>query len=129
MRNLIVAMMLMLAVAACSPNPPSTIAYDALPAEGDIARGQQLFNLLPNQAPPCWACHNETATASPDLTGYSDLAATRVEGESAREHTFYSITEPGRFLVEGYGNAMYNQYDEKLTPQDIADLIAYLLSL
>jgi hypothetical protein len=55
------------------------------------------------------------------------VAGERVEGESAREYTFYAIAEPGRYIVEGYGNAMYNRYDENLSPQEIADLIAYLL--
>lgn len=121
--------MLLLMLAACSQNKPSAIAYEALPSQGDPARGAEIFNLPINGAPQCSACHipGLTTGASPDLTGFSAVAGERVPGESAREYTFYAITEPGRFITPGYGNAMYNQYDTKLSPQDIADLIAYLL--
>lgn len=121
--------MLLLMLAACSQNTASVIGYEAIPAQGDPVRGAEIFNLPINGAPQCSACHipGLTTGASPDLTGFSAIAGERVPGESAREYTFYAITEPGRFVTPGYGNAMYNQYDEKLAPQDIADLIAYLL--
>jgi hypothetical protein len=70
-----------------------------------------------------------SVSASPDLAGFADRAGEQVEGQDAREYAFYSITEPGRYVVEDFGNVMYDQYDEKLTPQQIADLIAYLLTL
>lgn len=116
-------------VVGCGNNPPSVIPYEDIPAEGDPVRGEQLFHEQIGIAPTCESCHNENSNASPDLTGYSEVAGTRVEDESAHEYTFYAIAEPGRFIVEGYGNAMYNQYDDNYEPQDIADLIAYLLSL
>jgi len=120
---------LMLIVAGCDQNAPSSLPIDDLPENGDVARGEALFSEQVDLAPACSVCHNEAANAAPDLAGYSEVADTRVEGESALEYTFYSITEPGRYIVDGYGNAMYNQYDGTYTPQQIADLIAYLLSL
>jgi mono/diheme cytochrome c family protein len=129
MRYLSLSLLLLFALSACNANPPSTIAFDALPETGDAARGADLFNQPIDRAPPCSACHIEGNAASPDLSGFGERAASRVAGESAREYAFYSITEPGRFIVEGFGNAMYNTYDEKLSAQDIADLIAYLLKL
>jgi mono/diheme cytochrome c family protein len=116
-------------LAGCAQNTESRIPYSEIPPEGDPARGEQLFNESINAAPPCSICHAAGNTASPDLTGYGAIAGERVEGETAHEYTFYGIAEPGRYIVEGYGNAMYDRYDEKLTPQQIADLIAYLLTL
>ncbi|GAB4511111.1 MAG: hypothetical protein OHK0046_08750 [Anaerolineae bacterium] len=125
----IMLIMLAMILAACQQNPASTIAYSEIPAEGDAARGAEIFNQVINLAPACSSCHNDSAVAAPVLDGYSAVAGTRVEGQDAREYTFYAIAEPGRHIVSGYGNAMYNQYDEKLTGQQLADLIAYLLSL
>jgi len=122
-------LVLLLAVVGCAPNPETTVAYEEIPAEGDANRGADLFNAPTNGTTACIACHVETNTASPDLTGFGEVAGSRVEEESAREFAFYSITEPARHITEGYGNAMPNDYDEKLTPQQIADLMAYILSL
>jgi len=129
MRIFWIAVFTSVCLVACNNNPPSVIPYSEIPPEGDPVRGEQLFNQQVNIAPTCVSCHNADSNASPSLDGYGDIAGTRVEGETAHEYTFYAIAEPGRYLVPNYGNAMYNQYDELLEPQDIADLIAYLLSL
>lgn len=116
--------------AGCTQNAETSIPYSAIPPGGDAERGAQLFNQTINLAPACSGCHTgQENAASPDLTGFGAAAGTRVVGQDAREYAFYSIAEPGQHIVEGYGNVMYNQYDEKLTPQQIADLIAYLLTL
>jgi len=129
MRISIITLILVLLLTACNPNPPSTIAYEDLPAEGDAAHGEVLFNTAIKSAPPCSSCHVPNSPASPDLAGLSERAGSRVEGMDAREYLFYSIVEPGRYIVDGYGNVMWNKYDESLSPQDIADLIAYLQTL
>lgn len=113
----------------CNTYPETTLPYSELPADGDAVSGEKLFVQQIGVSPSCASCHNPDATASPHLEGFGELAGTRVEGETAHEYAFYSIVEPPRYLVEGYGNAMYNRYDENLDPQDIADLVAYLLSL
>jgi cytochrome c553 len=126
----IVLMIATLLIAGCAPNVETVIPYADIPAAGDAERGAQLFNQSINTAPACSSCHlEEPDGASPVLAGYSQIAGERVEGEDAREYTFYSIAEPARYVVEGFGNVMYDQYDEKLTPQQIADLMAYLLTL
>ena len=129
MRILILTFILLLLLTACNPNPPSVLYYENLPAGGDVARGEELFNTAINSAPPCSACHIPNSPASPDLAGLAERAASRVEGQEAQEYIFYSIVEPARYIVDGYGNVMWNQYDESLSAQDIADLISYLLSL
>jgi mono/diheme cytochrome c family protein len=92
--------------------------------------GEELFARSERVIPSCVTCHVQDPAGSPVLDAtYPELAASRIEGMDAHEYTFYSIAEPGGYIVEGYGNAMYNRYDDNLNPQDIADLIAYLLSL
>jgi hypothetical protein len=48
---------------------------------------------------------------------------------SAEEYAQTSILQPAAYLVSGFSNTMYNQYGQHLSQQDIADLIAYLLTL
>ena len=45
------------------------------------------------------------------------------------EYLYWSILRPGRYVVAGYSNIMYAGYEEGLEAADIADLIAYLLTL
>ena len=114
-----------------------------LPA-GDAARGEQLFAQQVKQASgtnaSCLACHSlvpgEVKTG-PSLAGVATRAETRVAGETAEQYIRHSIQQPNAFIVpdnpaymgangkslmpEGLGNLMSNQ--------DLADLIAYLLTL
>jgi len=125
--RIVIALIVLGIVSACSAK--SEIPYSDLPEDGDAMHGEQLFNTQVELVPSCASCHNDEATVSPELAGVGERAATRVEGQSAREYLFYSITEPRQYIVEGYGDGMYNDYDETFSPQDIADLIAYLEGL
>jgi mono/diheme cytochrome c family protein len=125
MRQLFMLIVLLF-LAACTA--PAGLQYSDIPEIGDAVRGEELFNTSANLAPPCSGCHIAGNNASPSLDGYGEIAGSRVEGESAREYTFYSIVAPERHIVEGFGNAMYNQYGSKMSPQEIADVIEYLLS-
>lgn len=121
MRKLIVSIGLMMILAACG-SPESSITLAEIPDSGDATNGEALFSEY-----NCNACHIEGASGAPHLEGFADRAGSTVEGQSAREYTFYAIAEPAQHIVEGYGNAMPNNYDDRLAPQEIADLIAYLL--
>ena len=116
----------LLTLTACG-SAETVIPYEDIPTEGDAERGAVLFEQPGGVMSPCISCHVADAAAAPSLEGYGEIAGTRVEGQSAHEYTFYSIAEPAQYIVEGFGNAMYNKYDDNLSPQDIADLIAYTL--
>lgn len=123
MRIVLVSLGLLLLLTACGGNAPSTVVYADMPQTGDVSNGEMLFT-----AQGCTACHHATASGAPTLDGFGDYAGSVVDGQTGHEYAFYSIVEPARYIAEGYGNAMPNRYDEAMTAQEIADLIAYLLS-
>ena len=63
------------------------------------------------------------------MIGISQRAGERVPGLSAEDYLRQSIIQPSAFLVSGYRDIMYPNFKEKLSEQDIADLIAYLETL
>jgi len=114
---------------ACEPDPPE-IAFTDLPP-GDAGSGSKLFEQSINDAASCSSCHSLEAVnqAGPGLAGYGAIAGERVSGESAEEYSYWSIVAPSRHLLSGFSNVMPSNYDEVLTEQDIADLIAFMLEL
>ncbi|MBC7811983.1 MAG: cytochrome c [Burkholderiales bacterium] len=105
---------------------------------GDAERGAEIFVNGANGAPACQTCHGITQQAfgsrfahnlGPNLFGLSERAGERVEGLSAEEYIHNSIVNPGDYLVEGFDNNMYPTFGEQLTEQDIADLVAYVVTL
>lgn len=115
--------------AGCAPGDLPYSLND-LPT-GDPVRGAALFTQSLGGAPACVSCHSLDggASAGPTLEGYGAVAATRVKGQSAEEYTFYSILRPAKHIVRGYSNVMPANYAKSLSAQDVADLIAYLLTL
>ena len=117
---------------ACSADKPR-ISFDALDfALADAGSGEKLFNQSNNEAPACSTCHSVTGEQSSigiSLAGLAEAAGNRVRGQSAREYLYWSILRPGRYLVTGYSNIMFSNYEERLEAPDMADLIAYLLTL
>lgn len=100
-------------------------ADDAAAAErpaGDAANGETLF------ASACSGCHMEQEGVGPALPGMGERAAERVEGQSAEDYLHESIVDPGAYVVEGYQNIMPNTYTEQFDEQEIADLVAYMLT-
>jgi len=130
MRQFIVFMgiILLLASAACSG--ASAGSEDSLPS-GDATRGAALFTQTINGAPSCSTCHtlDGSTLVGPSLKGYAAIAPTRVEGMSAADYTRNSILKPASYIVSGFANLMFGQFAQKLTPQQTADLVAYLLTL
>lgn len=127
MRFRYILFVLALALAACS----SAVSSEADLPVGDPETGAQLFTESIGGAPACATCHtlDGSALTGPSLLGYAERAATRIGGMSAEEYTHASIVQPSAFIVSGFGNAMYNQYEQRLSAQQLADLISYLLTL
>lgn len=128
MRQLFWIVGLVLLVSACT-NANQLADVDSLP-EGDAEQGAELFTQRINGAPACASCHmTNVQDVGPSLAGYSQRAATSVEGLSAEGYTYNSILHPASHIVDGYSNLMYQQFGNKLTNQALADIMAYLLTL
>ena len=102
-----------------------------LPAQGNVANGEQIFLHGKADAPSCTSCHHTDSSTSigPGLGGIADRAASRVSGQAAREYIYTSIVSPAKFIVPGFSNQMYSQYGSKLSSVDIADVMAYVITL
>jgi len=93
---------------------------------GNIANGETIALTF-----GCIGCHatdpNEVKTG-PTWHNVADMAIIRVPGESAAEYLYQSITAPNAFITPGYpGNIMPANFTETMTPEQIADMVAYLL--
>lgn len=130
MRQVIVfvCLLVLLTCAACAGSTTST--GDAS-LTGDATRGAALFTQSVNGAPSCSTCHtlDGSTHVGPSLKGFAAVASTRVEGVSAADYAHNSILQPASYVVSGFANLMYGQYAQQLSPQQIADLVAYLLTL
>ncbi len=81
------------------------------------------------QTHECAACHLEgDGSSSPLFTRIADLAALRNPPLSAEEYLYEAILYPGAHLVDGYSNAMPNNYGDRLSQAEVGHLIAYLLT-
>ncbi len=99
---------------------------------GDATHGADIFTHGIGDAPPCVSCHSLGQSAfslGPKMIGISQRAGERVPGLSAEDYLRQSIIEPSAFLVSGFRDIMYPNFKDKLSEQDIADLIAYLETL
>lgn len=95
-------------------------AGDAL--VGDPEAGETLF------ASGCAACHQSTDGAGPALPSMGERAAERVEGQTAAEYLHESIVDPAAYRVENFGDIMPKNYGEQFSDQELADLVAYILT-
>lgn len=126
-----------------TPGPSPDEMFAGLPA-GDKASGEALAT-----SNACVACHivSDPAVAlqgpawlakdSEDGKGIATHAVERIEAESytgkatsAEGYLYESITNPNAYVVQGFApNLMPGVYGTTLSPQQLADLIAYLKDL
>jgi mono/diheme cytochrome c family protein len=100
--------------------------FDSLPA-GDAARGEQIY-----LAQPCHTCHAEVLVGSviPGDPPLAVRAETRRPGYSAELYLYESIVEPNAYIVPNFGqDIMLDDFDNTLTGQELADLVAYLMAM
>lgn len=105
---------------------------------GDPARGQELFTVTYG----CAACHGSLdgstpAAIGPSLTNIETDGATRIDGMSAEDYVYHSILYPSDFIAPecptgpcaGPPSVMPANFGARMSenPQDMADILAYLL--
>jgi mono/diheme cytochrome c family protein len=103
---------------------------------GDPETGRAIFNgeKKIEAFVPCSTCHYETRhrfpRLGPDMAGIAERAAKRVPGMSAADYLRDSIRNPDAHIVEDYPASTMNPgYADRLTDQDVDDLVAFLLTL
>lgn len=99
---------------------------------GDPLNGQVLYN---SDTLACYGCHVEQAgEAAPALDGtLTRVEETRLSDPALEDYTpvsylVESIVHPGQYIPPGYDNVMPNNFGDRLTLQELADLVAYLES-
>lgn len=101
---------------------------DALPA-GDASGGEQVFRGQGG----CSACHSlepGERLVGPSLSGVATRAAIRKPDYSAEMYLHESIVNTNAYVVEGFHDSiMPESYANRLTQQELADLVAYLMTM
>jgi cytochrome c551/c552 len=111
--------------AALDPALDATpMALESLPA-GDASNGQALF-----RSEGCFACHaleSDESGVGPSLAGIAERAA--AHNGSAEAYLVESIVDPDAYIVDGFQDGIMPQgFGQRLTEQQLADLVAFLLS-
>ena len=108
------------------------------PTPGDPQAGKQLFNgeiaLDDPAATPCSQCHSAEprgiSALGTNLSNIGNRAATAVPGQTAEDYLRTSIVDPDAYLAGNFQDGlMYRRYGSALTPQQIDNLVAYMLTL
>ncbi len=78
----------------------------------------------------CIACHRIGAAngVAPAYEGIAARAAARRPPMPAASYIYESITNPSAYIVEGYVNSMIQDFAQRLSDQELGDIIAYLLT-
>ncbi len=114
-----------------APGAPETSAAttETSSTAGSVIQGQIIFT----GAGACGTCHTVNGSGGligPDLVGAAASAQAIHPDLSVEEALEIEIIDPDRHITEGYrGGLMPQNYEDILTPQQIHDLIAYMISL
>lgn len=78
----------------------------------------------------CAACHRAGAVnkIAPSFVGIAERAANRRPPLTAAAYIYESILHPTAYLVEGFVGAMPQNFSERLSDNELGDIIAYLLT-
>ena len=120
----VLVLVLVLSLAACGGGSAPAVS-------GDATAGQKVYS--GEAAPACSSCHSlepGTTIVGPSLATIGAEAGSRQSGQSASDYLHQSIVEPDAYVVEGFAaGLMPGTYGGALSEQQIADLVAYLLTL
>lgn len=125
-------LLLALVINATSSHSAPTAGSDAYAAElaaaltgADATIGEALITET-----DCATCHlTGDGSTAPLFNGLGALAGQRRPPLSAEQYLYEAILYPAAHLLDGYANAMPNNYGERFSPSQIGHMIAYLLSL
>ncbi len=144
--SLFVLVALALSVVACGgggEQQQPAAGSQAPVAKGNAENGKQLFaqSVLAGNA-GCSTCHSlepGKVLVGPSMAGIASRAGSTVPGESAEQYIRTSIVNTNAHLAVGCNinapdepcaaNLMPQDWAQKLTPEQIDDLVAYLLTL
>ena len=133
---LLIILLLALTLAACGGGEEADTASSSADVTGNAAAGEALYKqpvIGKNSAPGCNTCHSleEGVTlVGPSHAGMGTRAATAVAGQSAEEFLHESIVNPNTVITDGFtAGVMYPAFGTDLSDQEIADLVAYLMTL
>lgn len=76
----------------------------------------------------CTACHRAPSTIGPAFDGVAERAATRRPPMPADAYIYESIIHPSVYVVEGYQDVMLRDIGDRISDQELADILAYLLT-
>lgn len=128
----------------CSEPPPPNYewpetyeAYAEVWGPGDPARGEELYSLTYG----CLGCHGDVNDQSnwtmqgPWLGEINQNAPLRIPDLSTEAYIYESVLNPGAYVVEGYSDGVMPRnfanrmgLDPEMTPQDLQDIIIYLVN-
>jgi cytochrome c2 len=110
-----------------------------LQSTGNAEAGRALFSAMPTEAIvaggiACITCHNVEAGSGtligPSLSGVATRVSARVAVLSAAQYLRTSIMAPNSYVAEGFTPGIMPQtFGKALTPAQVEDLVAYLLTL
>jgi len=89
-------------------------------------QGQSVFN---QRCAQCHAVTPDTVVIGPSLAGVATRAATRMDGYDAEAYIEHSILFPGDYIVDGYTDTMPTNFGKELTSEELAGVVAYLMTL
>ncbi|HLU10269.1 MAG TPA: cytochrome c [Oceanobacillus sp.] len=94
-------------------------------ANADPARGEALLTTY-----SCVACHRTGAEngVAPSFVGIAERAAEERPPLSAAAYIYQSIIDPAAYLVEGYAASMPYNFGERISDEELGDIIGYLLT-
>ncbi|MDH3942751.1 MAG: c-type cytochrome [Anaerolineae bacterium] len=116
---------------ALNPAAVPTLMAEEVDLSDPVSRGRAVFVSLEVGCNACHAISNVSTgiAQAPALDGIASRAGSRIPGLSAEEYIRESILEPLAFQVEGFDPIMPEIFADLLTPEQLEDLIAFLLSL
>ncbi len=117
--------------------PPRPVDIQAEVRNG--GEEEEALAIMENVTPRCFSCHvigndGNVNGPGPNLNGLKERAADQVKGLDAEEYVHQSIVDPGAFMVAECPrgpcvDVMSKNYAEKLSEEEIATIVDFLLTL